>query len=106
MQLKGDNRDSHDDHTTGCNRPSVATIATTTARGHPWLKCCASALQVCASTSVLMILFSSSAIAISLSFQGLLNVHYAVVFAPACFLGSLLGACAWSWEAIICVSLA
>ena len=52
-------------------------------------------VQVCASTSVLMILFSSSAIAISLSFQGLLNVHYAVVFAPACFLGSLLGARAW-----------
>lgn len=48
--------------------------------------------QVCASTSVLMILFSSSAIAISLAFQGLLNVHYAAVFAPACFLGSLLGA--------------
>ena len=47
---------------------------------------------MCASTSVLMILFSSSAIAISLSFQGLLNVHYAAVFAPACFLGSLLGA--------------
>jgi len=35
---------------------------------------------------------SSSAIAISLAFQGLLNAHYAVVFAPACFLGSLLGA--------------
>lgn len=52
-------------------------------------------MQVCASTSVLMILFSSSAIAISLSFQGLLNVHYAVVFAPACFLGSLLGARAY-----------
>ncbi len=52
----------------------------------------ARARQVCASTSVLMILFSSSAIAISLAFQGLLNVHYAVVFAPACFLGSLLGA--------------
>ena len=48
--------------------------------------------QVCASTSVLMILFSSSAIAISLAFQGLLNVHYAAVFAPACFLASLLGA--------------
>ncbi|KAK9832849.1 hypothetical protein WJX81_007097 [Elliptochloris bilobata] len=47
--------------------------------------------QVCASTSVLMILFSSSAIAISLGFQGLLNVHYAAVFAPTCFLGSLLG---------------
>ena len=51
----------------------------------------ATVLQVCASTSVLMILFSSSAIAISLGFQGLLNVHYAAVFAPACFLGSLLG---------------
>ena len=64
-----------------------------------------SSVQVCASTSVLMILFSSSAIAISLSFQGLLNVHYAVVFAPACFLGSLLGARAWQVLAVVCVSL-
>lgn len=92
MHQKGHNCGSHNHHS---NRPSVATVADIAARWYSSLKCCASALQVCASTSVLMILFSSSAIAISLSFQGLLNVHYAAVFAPACFLGSLLGARAW-----------
>lgn len=59
---------------------------------HGWQRVPDLGRQVCASTSVLMILFSSSAIAISLAFQGLLNLHYAAVFAPACFLGSLLGA--------------
>lgn len=46
---------------------------------------------VCASTSVLMILFSSSSIALSLAFQGLLNVSYVEVFAPLCFICSLAG---------------
>ena len=49
------------------------------------------ALQVTASTAVLMILFSSSSIALSLAFQGLLNVSYAEVFAPLCFVFSLIG---------------
>lgn len=48
-------------------------------------------MQVTASTAVLMILFSSSAIALSLSFQGLLNHSYALAFAPVCFLASLVG---------------
>ena len=48
-------------------------------------------LQVTASTAVLMILFSSSSIALSLAFQGILNVSYAQVFAPLCFVFSLLG---------------
>ena len=48
-------------------------------------------LQVTASTSVLMILFSSSAISISLSFQGYLNVSYALIFAPLAFVSSILG---------------
>ena len=47
--------------------------------------------QVTASTAVLMILFSSSAIALSFYFQGLLNVSYAAVLAPACFVASLVG---------------
>ncbi|CAL5221862.1 g4123 [Coccomyxa viridis] len=47
--------------------------------------------QVTASTSVLMILFSSSAIALSFYFQGLLNVSYAQVIAPLCFAASLIG---------------
>ncbi|KAK9914892.1 hypothetical protein WJX75_001974 [Coccomyxa subellipsoidea] len=47
--------------------------------------------QVTASTSVLMILFTSSAIALSFYFQGLLNVSYAVVLAPLCFVASLIG---------------
>ncbi len=49
-------------------------------------------LQVTASTSVLMILFTSSAIALSFYFQGLLNTSYAVVLAPLCFASSLIGA--------------
>lgn len=48
-------------------------------------------MQVTASTAVLMILFSSSAIALSLSFQGLLNHSYAFVFAPVCFVASTIG---------------
>ena len=44
-----------------------------------------------ASTSVLMILFSSSAIALSFYFQGLLNTSYAQILAPLCFLASLIG---------------
>ena len=52
---------------------------------------CSAALQVTASTSVLMILFSSSAIALSFYFQGLLNVSYAQVIAPLCFAASLIG---------------
>lgn len=48
-------------------------------------------LQVTASTSVLMILFSSSAIAISLGFQGYLNVSYAAVLAPIAFVSSIIG---------------
>lgn len=47
--------------------------------------------QVTASTAVLMILFSSSSIALSLAFQGLLNASYAEVFAPLCFVFSLIG---------------
>lgn len=38
-----------------------------------------------------MILFSSSSIALSLAFQGLLNVSYVEVFAPLCFVCSLAG---------------
>ena len=49
-------------------------------------------LQVTASTSVLMILFSSSAIALSFYFQNLLNTSYAEVIAPLCFVASLIGA--------------
>ena len=48
-------------------------------------------MQVVASSAVLMILFSSSSIAISLSFEHLLNASYALVFAPVAFAGSLLG---------------
>ncbi|BDA43733.1 Sulfite exporter TauE/SafE family protein 3 [Coccomyxa sp. Obi] len=47
--------------------------------------------QVTASTSVLMILFTSSAISLSFYFQGLLNTSYAVVIAPLCFVSSLIG---------------
>ncbi|EIE19332.1 hypothetical protein COCSUDRAFT_44684 [Coccomyxa subellipsoidea C-169] len=47
--------------------------------------------QVTASTSVLMILFTSSAIALSFYFQGLLNTSYALVLAPLCFVASLIG---------------
>lgn len=39
-----------------------------------------------------MILFSSSAIALSFYFQNLLNVSYAEVIAPLCFVASLIGA--------------
>ncbi|CAI5472492.1 unnamed protein product [Closterium sp. Yama58-4] len=49
------------------------------------------ALQILASTSVFMILFSSSAISISFFFHGFLNTSYAAVFAPVAFLGSLVG---------------
>jgi len=49
-------------------------------------------LQVTASTSVLMILFSSSAISLSFYFQHLLNTSYAQILAPACFVASLIGA--------------
>lgn len=49
-------------------------------------------VQVTASTSVLMILFSSSAISLSFYFQGLLNTSYAAVLAPLCFVASLIGA--------------
>ena len=48
-------------------------------------------LQVVASTSVLMILFSSSTISLSYFFNGTLNTHYALVFAPICFVASLVG---------------
>lgn len=48
-------------------------------------------VQVVASTAVLMILFSSSSIALSLAFNHLLNVHYALVFGPIAFGSSLLG---------------
>lgn len=48
-------------------------------------------LQVVASTSVLMILFSSSTISLSYLFNGTLNTHYAIVFAPICFAASLVG---------------
>ena len=48
-------------------------------------------MQVTASTSVLMILFSSSAISLSFYFQGLLNTSYAQILAPLCFLASLIG---------------
>lgn len=47
--------------------------------------------QVTASTAVLMILFSSSCIALSFSFQGMLNLSYVAVFAPIGFAASLLG---------------
>ncbi|KAL3157342.1 hypothetical protein ABBQ32_011825 [Trebouxia sp. C0010 RCD-2024] len=47
--------------------------------------------RVVASTSVLMILFSSSTIALSYLFNGMLNTHYALVFAPICFISSLVG---------------
>ncbi len=49
-------------------------------------------VQVTASTSVLMILFSSSAISLSFYFQHLLNTSYAQVLAPLCFVASLIGA--------------
>ena len=48
-------------------------------------------LQVVASTAVLIILMSSSTIALSYFFRGDLPLHYAAVLAPACFLSSLLG---------------
>lgn len=48
-------------------------------------------MQVVASTSVLMILFSSSTISLSYLFNGMLNTHYAIVFAPICFAASLVG---------------
>lgn len=51
----------------------------------------AAAPQVVASTAVLMILFSSSSIALSLNFIGLLNQHFAAIFAPLAFACSLLG---------------
>ena len=38
-----------------------------------------------------MILFSSSTISLSYLFNGMLNTHYAVVFAPICFVASLIG---------------
>ncbi|CAI5494419.1 unnamed protein product [Closterium sp. Naga37s-1] len=47
--------------------------------------------QILASTSVFMILFSSSAISISLFFHGFLDTSYAAVFAPVAFLASLVG---------------
>lgn len=47
--------------------------------------------RVVASTAVLMILFSSSTISLSYLFNGMLNTHYAVVFAPICFVASLVG---------------
>ena len=40
---------------------------------------------------MLMILFSSSSIALSLAFDHLLNVHYALVFGPLAFVSSLFG---------------
>ncbi|GAQ90288.1 hypothetical protein KFL_006220070 [Klebsormidium nitens] len=58
---------------------------------NPWLLQLGVHPQVTASTAVLMILFSSSAIALSLSFQGLLSHSYALVFAPVCFAASLVG---------------
>ena len=48
-------------------------------------------MQVVASTAVLMILFSSSSIALSLAFDHLLNVHYALVYGPLAFVSSLFG---------------
>jgi uncharacterized membrane protein YfcA len=50
-----------------------------------------SSLQVTVSTAVLMILFSSSAISLSLSFTHLLSLHYALVFAPIAFVASTIG---------------
>lgn len=47
--------------------------------------------QVTASTAVLMILFSSSSISLSFYFQGMLNTSFATVFAPTCFVASLVG---------------
>jgi uncharacterized membrane protein YfcA len=48
-------------------------------------------LQIVASTAVMMILFSSSTIALSYAFQHALNLSYATVFAPVCFVASLIG---------------
>lgn len=56
-----------------------------------WLTPLLLGLQVIASTSVLMILFSSSTISLSYLFNGTLNTHYAIVFAPICFAASLVG---------------
>ena len=67
--------------------------------GHPMQGLCQSLklsnncfhLQVVASTAVLIILMSSSSIALSYFFRGDLPLHYAAVLAPACFSSSLLG---------------
>ncbi|KAK9863229.1 hypothetical protein WJX84_011003 [Apatococcus fuscideae] len=58
---------------------------------NPYLLSLGVSPQVVASTAVLMILFSSSSIALSLNFIGLLNQHFAVIFAPLAFAFSLLG---------------
>eukprot|EP00245_Coleochaete_scutata_P011400 TRINITY_DN4218_c0_g2_i1.p1 TRINITY_DN4218_c0_g2~~TRINITY_DN4218_c0_g2_i1.p1 ORF type:complete len:136 (+),score=17.68 TRINITY_DN4218_c0_g2_i1:3-410(+) len=47
--------------------------------------------QVTASTSVMMILFSSSCISLSFYFRDVLNTSFAAIFAPACFVASLIG---------------
>ncbi len=64
-------------------------------KGNPacddWMPSAVCCLQVVASTAVLMILFSSSTISLSYLFNGMLNTHYAVVFAPICFAASLVG---------------
>ncbi|GAQ85440.1 hypothetical protein KFL_002350150 [Klebsormidium nitens] len=58
---------------------------------NPWLLHLGVHPQVTVSTAVLMILFSSSAIALSLSFHNLLNHSYALVFAPIAFVASTIG---------------
>ena len=47
--------------------------------------------QVVAPTSVVMILFSSSTIALSYFFSGELNTQYAWIFSPICFVAALIG---------------
>lgn len=47
--------------------------------------------RVVAPTSVVMILFSSSTIALSYFFSGELNTQYAWVFSPICFVAALIG---------------
>jgi uncharacterized membrane protein YfcA len=48
-------------------------------------------MQVCASTAVLMILFSSSGISLSFYFKHMLNTSYATVFGPVAAVSSLVG---------------
>ncbi len=48
-------------------------------------------VQVVAPTAVVMILFSSSTIALSYFFSGELNTQYAWVFSPICFVAAFIG---------------